>query len=39
LRALRRKGEGYLGRGWKARLIEGFDYFLARGINPVSRSM
>jgi len=39
LRALRRKVEGYLGRGWKACLIEGFDYFLARGINPVSRSM
>ena len=39
LRALRRKISAYLGQGWKDRLLEGFDHLLARGINPVSRSI
>jgi len=39
LRALRRKVLAYLGQVWKDRLLQGFDHLLARGINPVSRSI
>ena len=39
LRSLRRKVLAYLGQGWKGRLLEGFDYILTRGINPISRSI
>jgi len=39
LRSLRRKVFAYLGQGWMGYLLEGFDSLLARGINPVSRSI
>ena len=39
LRSLKRKIFIYLGLGWVRGLLEGFDYMLPRGINPVSRSM
>ena len=39
LRALVRKTHAYLGYSWKRCLIEAFDYLLAQGTVPVSRSM
>ena len=39
LRILKRKILVYLGLDWDEDLLEGFDSLLARGINPVSRSI
>jgi len=39
LRALRRKVHAYLGYSWTKGLIEAFDYLIAQGKVPVSRSI
>jgi len=39
MRGLRRKSEAYLGKIWDGSLMGAFDHLLARGRNPVSRSI
>jgi len=39
LRALRRKVSAYLGQQWKDSIMKAFDCLVARGINPVGRSI